>query len=129
MTPRPGTDQTASSANSPRRASPSFLANASKIRRTIAAFSAADTALLPAGDESLDVPALGVRERGECDEAARFVWVVVRDGCLEVLTLWRGLAELSPQPPQQAHGCLIRHGGQAILGVIKASPPRPGRRR
>ena len=32
MTPRPGTDQTASSAKSPRSASPSFRANASKIR-------------------------------------------------------------------------------------------------
>jgi len=55
------------------------------------------------------VPALGIRERGECDEAARFLRVVVRDGGLEVLALWRGLAELSPQPAQQAHGRLIRH--------------------
>src|SRR5688500_15186548 len=98
MTPRPGTDQTASSAKSPRRASPSFLANASKIRWTIAAFSAADTALLPAGDQSLDVPALGIGERGESDEAARFLGVVVRDCRLEVLALRRGLAELAPQP-------------------------------
>ena len=41
ITPRPGTIQIASSANRPRRAKPSFRANASKIWRTRALFSAA----------------------------------------------------------------------------------------
>ena len=58
-----GRVQTASSAKRPRSAKPSFRANASKIRRTIASFSAAATPLLPAGDEAVDVSPLGVGER------------------------------------------------------------------
>src|SRR5262245_42650252 len=91
IAPRPGTNQTASSANRPRRARPSFRAKAPKIRRTIASLSAAGTAVLPAGDESLDVPTLSVRERRESHQAADLGRVVVRDRSLQVLALRRPL--------------------------------------
>ena len=77
MTPCPGTDQTASSAKRPRSASPSFRANASKIRRTIASLSAAAMAVLPARDQAVDMSALGIAERRERDEASHFSRVVV----------------------------------------------------
>jgi hypothetical protein len=109
MTPRPGTDQTASSANSPRSASPSFLANASKILWTIAAFSAADTTALPALDEPFDVATLSVRERRPVDESAHLLGIIVENGGLEVLALWRGLTELPPKPAQKTHRGLIGH--------------------
>src|ERR1700675_2756495 len=109
MTPRPGTLQTASSAKSPRSAKPSFRANASKIRRTVASFSAAGTALLPAGDETLDVSSLGLGEGDHRDEPRGFGGIVVRDGGLEVLALGSWLAELPAKPAQQAHRCLVGH--------------------
>src|SRR5262245_47146837 len=118
MAPCPGTDHTASSANSPRSARPSFRANASKIRRTIASFSAAGPTGLPPWDESLDVAALCVRERGEPDQAPHLGRVVVLDRGLQVLALRSRLAQLSAEPAQQAHGGLIRHAGRlAVCGL------------
>src|SRR6478672_1806027 len=114
MIPRPGTDQTASSAKSPRRARPSLRANASKIRRTIASFSAAGMAVLPTRDQALDMPALRVRKRRERDEPPHLGRVVVLDRGLEVLALRSGLAQLPAEPAQQAHGGLVRHAEQAI---------------
>src|SRR5262245_27192804 len=98
MTPCPGTDQTASSAKSPRRASPSLRAKASKIRRTIAYFSAPGTALLPPCNEALDVTALCVGERCGGDEPSHLVRIVVRDRGFEMLALGCRLAELTAQP-------------------------------
>src|SRR6188474_2929387 len=114
MTPRPGTDHTASSAKSPRSASPSLRAKASKIRRTIASFSVAATTRLPAGDEAVDVAALRVGERGSCDETSHLLRIVVVDRSLEVLALRCRLAELSAQPAEEAHGGLVGHAPQAI---------------
>src|SRR6188768_3822680 len=113
MTPRPGTDHSASSAKSPRSASPSLRANASKIRRTIASFSAAGTALFPPSDQSVDVTALCVRERRGGDEPSHLVRIVVLDRCLEMLALGSGLAQLAAQPAKKAHSCLVGHPRQA----------------
>src|SRR5687768_6054882 len=109
MIPRPGTHQTASSAKSPRSARPSFRAKASKIFVTTPALRAADTPLLPAGDETVHMAPLRVREGGEADEAAHLVGVVVEDRGLQMLALRCRLAKLSPQPAHEAHGCLIGH--------------------
>src|SRR5512134_2927027 len=112
MTPLPGTDQTASSANSPRSASPSFRANASKMRRTIASFSAADTTLLPAVDEPLDVKSLRLAERRLPDETAHLLRIVVQHGRFEMLPLGSRLAQLAAQPAQEAHRCRVGHAGR-----------------
>src|SRR4029453_4006690 len=104
MAPRPGTDQTASSAKSPRRARPSLRANASKIRRTIAAFSAAGTAGLPPRDQALAVPTLSLGERSEPHEPPHLGRVVVLDRGLEVLALRSGLAQLWAEPAKEAEG-------------------------
>src|SRR6186713_3255960 len=114
MMPRPGTDHSASSAKSPRSASPSLRANASKMRRTIASFSGAATTLLPAGDEAVDVAALRVAERRGCHETSHLLRIVVLDRSLEVLALRCRLAELSAQPAEEAHGGLVGHAPQAI---------------
>lgn len=58
--------------------------------------------------------ALGITEWCERYEPSHFSRVVILDCRLEMLALRRGLAQLSPQPTQQAHGCLIRHAAQAI---------------
>jgi hypothetical protein len=50
--------------------------------------------LLPAGDEAVDMSSLSGGERDQRYEPAGFGGVVVGDGCLEMLTLWRRLAEL-----------------------------------
>src|SRR4029078_1361024 len=113
MTPRPGTDQTAPSEKSPRSRSPPLLANASKIRRTIASFSAAGTALFPPSDQSVDVTALCVRERRGGTEPSHLVRIVVLDRCLEMLALGSGLAQLAAQPAKKAHSCLVGHPRQA----------------
>ena len=63
--------------------------------------------------------ALDIAEWRERDESSHFARIVVLDGRLEMLALRRGLAQLSPQPTQQAHGCLIRHAAQAI--AVRAS--------
>ena len=98
IVPSPGTTQVASRANTSRSARPRFRANASKMRRTSASFSARPTpglpARLPAVDEALDVPALRVAEVEQADQAARLVGIVVRDRGLEVLALGRRLPEL-----------------------------------
>ena len=60
--PLPGTVQVASSAKTSRSAKPRFCANASKIPRTRASFSARATARLPAVDQPFDVPALRIPE-------------------------------------------------------------------
>src|SRR6187397_2110236 len=114
MTPRPGTDHTASSAKSPRCASASLRAKASKIRRTIASFSAAGTALFPPGDEPVDVAALRVGERRGRDEPSHLVGVVVLDRGFEMLALRCRLAQLTAQPAEEAHGGLVGHPPQAI---------------
>src|SRR5262249_31146767 len=87
----------------------------SKILWTIAAFSAAATPRLPAGDEPVDMSTLGLREGGECDEAPHLLLVVILDGRLEVLALGCRLAQLPAQPAKEAHGGLIRHAAQAIV--------------
>src|SRR3990172_1381882 len=109
MTPFPGTVHTASSANIPRSAKPSFRVNASKIRRTIASFSAAATPLLPAGDEAVDVSSLSGGEGDQRDEPTSLGRVVAGDSRLEMLTLRRRLAKLPVQPAQQAHSRLVGH--------------------
>jgi len=53
--------------------------------------------------------ALRVGELEAFDEEARLGRVVVLDRCLEVLALGRGLAQLSAQPAEKAHACLIAH--------------------
>ena len=63
--------------------------------------------------------ALGIAKWRERDEPSHFSRVVILDCRLEMLALRRGLAQLSPQPTQQAHGCLIRHAAQAI--AVRAS--------
>jgi hypothetical protein len=60
-------------------------------------------ALLPAGDEILDVVSLGGGERDQRNKPARLRWIVVRDRGFEMLTLRRWLAELPVQPAQQAY--------------------------
>src|SRR5262245_28036049 len=130
MTPLPGTDQTASSAKSPRSASPSLRAKASKIRRTIASFSAAGTALFPAGDESVDMAALRVAERSGRDEPSHLVRIVVLDRGFEMLALGCRLAQLTAQPAEEAHGCLVGHPPQAIRrSVLRGLVGRLGGRR
>src|ERR671915_529896 len=109
MTPRPGTVQTASSANSPRSAKPSLRENASKMLRTSASLAALDTRFLPAGDEPVDVPALGVGERDLREEAPRLGRVVVRDGRLEVLAERSGLPQLPAEPAKEADARLVGH--------------------
>src|SRR4249920_640642 len=109
MTPLPGTLHTASSAQSPRRAKPSLREKASKIRRTIASFSAAGTPLLPAGDEAVHVSPLGRGKWDQHDEPAGLGRVVIGHGGLEVLALRDRLAELPMQPAQQAHRRLVGH--------------------
>ena len=52
---------------------------------------------------------LRVGERDLLDEPPRLGGVVVRDGRLEVLPERRRLLKLPPEPPQQAHGCLVGH--------------------
>src|SRR5262245_24809698 len=113
MAPRPGTDQTASSAKRPRSASPSFRANASKILRTIASFSGAATTGLPARDEAVDMPTLRLGEGSECDESASLCGIVVLDRGLEMLALRRRLLRLTAEPAEEAHGGLVRHAAQA----------------
>src|SRR3970040_1819476 len=103
MMPRPGTVHTASSANRPRRAKPSLRANASKIRRTSASFSAAATSLLPARDEALDVAPLRVGERDQPDEPAGLARVVVGHCGFEVLTQWCRLTGLPAQTTPPGH--------------------------
>src|SRR3990172_6654871 len=115
MMPRPGTVHTASSANRPRRAKPSLRANASKIRRTSASFSAAATSLLPARDQALDVAPLCVGERDQPEQPAGFARVVVGHCGFEVLTQWCGLTELPAQPTPQAHRRLVGHGCRLTL--------------
>src|SRR5687767_15948373 len=107
MTPSPGTTHVASSANSPRSAKPCWRANASKMRRTTSAFSAAGTASLPPLDEAFDVPPLGVRELEPHEQPSRLVGVVVRNRRLEVLPERGRLAELAPEPAEKAHACLV----------------------
>jgi hypothetical protein len=58
--------------------------------------------------------ALDIAEWRERDESSHLARIVVLDGRLEMLALRRWLTQLSPQPTQQAHGCLIRHAAQAI---------------
>jgi hypothetical protein len=84
-------------------------ANASKIRRTTAAFSAAGTAALPLVDQALDVPPLRLGEVEPLEHAARLCGVVVRDGRLEMLALRRGLTKLPAQPTEEAHRRLLAH--------------------
>ncbi len=55
------------------------------------------------------MPALGVREGNERDEASGLGRIVVRDRGLEVLSLRSRLAELPPEPAKEADGCLIGH--------------------
>jgi hypothetical protein len=56
---------------------------------------------------------LGVGERSHGDEPPYLDRVVVQDCGLQVLALRRGLPKLPPQPPQQAHGRLVGHEGEA----------------
>jgi xanthine dehydrogenase accessory factor len=86
-------------------------ANASKIAATTAALSACGTRLrFPAVDEAVDVAALSVGEGDGADEPARLRRVVVRHGSLQALAQRRRLAELPPEPAEEADGRLIRHG-------------------
>lgn len=97
------------------------LAGASLRRATLTG------AFLPAIEETLDVPALCVRERDERDQASCLAGVVVCDRGFQVLALRRGLAELPAEPAKEADGRLIRHaerlygslpGGHLVTIVI-----------
>src|SRR5262245_60945728 len=121
MTPFPGTAHTASSAKRPRSAKPSLRANAEKMLRTIALFSAAATRALPAVDEPLDVTALCIREGNLRDEPSRLGRIVVVDRRLQMLAEGRRLSKLPPQPAKQAHRGLVGHGREAIA---RRSHPR-----
>jgi xanthine dehydrogenase accessory factor len=78
---------------------------------------------LPALDESDDVSTLGIRERCELDEAAHLPGIVVYDGSLEMLARGCRLAQLAAKPAEEADGCLIRHGEQAIRVAPDGSLP------
>jgi hypothetical protein len=93
-------------------------ANASKIWRTIASFSAAATAGLPALDEAVDVPTLRVGEWCEGDEPAHLCGIVVLNGRLEMLALGNRLAQLPAEPAKEAHCGLVRHAEQAIAARV-----------
>jgi len=80
--------------------------------------------------------ALRVAERRQRHEPAHLGGVVVLDCRLEVLALRCRLAQLSTQPAEKAHGCLVRHAEQAIrrslvrglgrlLGVAGVGSVRP----
>ena len=66
--------------------------------------------LLPAVDQAGDVVALRVRELHLREQPARLDRIVVCDRGLEPLPPRRRLAQLPPQPAQQAHTCLVSHG-------------------
>ena len=68
------------------------------------------------------MPALRVRERNQRDEPPGLGRVVVRHRGLEVLPHRGRLAELPPEPAQQAHRCLIRHAREAIRAAAPRSP-------
>lgn len=55
------------------------------------------------------MPALRLREVEPLEQAPCLGRVVVRDGRLEVLAERRRLAELAPEPPEEADARLIRN--------------------
>ena len=63
------------------------------------------------------MPALGVGEVEECEQASCLGRIVVSDRRFEVLSLWRRLAQLSPQPTQEAHPGLLGHRGHYATRV------------
>ena len=58
--------------------------------------------MLPRIEEPLDVMPLRLGELALCDQSPRLGGVVVRDSRLEVLAERDRLAELAPQPAQEA---------------------------
>ncbi len=59
---------------------------------------------------------LGVGELEAVKQPPRLARIVVGDGGLQMLAQRRRLAQLAPEPAQQAHACGIRHGVR-LLGV------------
>lgn len=56
------------------------------------------------------MPPLCVGERDQHHDAARLRRIVVRDRGLETLAYRCRLSELTTQPAEQAHRCLVGHG-------------------
>jgi cytochrome c biogenesis protein CcmG, thiol:disulfide interchange protein DsbE len=81
---------------------------------------------LPLGEDRVDVAALRLGERRARHQAANFSDVAGLQGGLQMLALRRRLPELAPDPPPQAHRCLVQLGHRPNLDdrSPKAHPPR-----
>jgi len=63
---------------------------------------------------------LRIRERHLLEESTHLCRIVVRDGCLQMLSKRRRLAKLAPEPTEEADGRLALHARGGYIDSSRA---------